>query len=312
MCRWCRKEVHIGPCTQRVYFWTDPDGERHSRTVTYEYGPLSPNGLEERNDPFFWLSGRDSPGHVRDQRESNVMSEATREADLVSMSATYEALRDRAIVFLTGLLESLRAPVIMSANQTLQERDSERYAISIAADASIQPVWIETEIAGEFADIAHAMCESPKMIGDPDDDKPENHEPVAVNAVWLKAGVNPFAADNEVEEVISITVIGQGPRWIETGVPTGESVDFLAGEDVTITYERELDPNHLVYETIGFVPADLTAAVNFSSLGSFMHRLQSQVRAIRKSAPVELKRDFSQIEQDRDFARIARYRQSRR
>jgi hypothetical protein len=227
------------------------------------------------------------------------------------MSSTWESLLTILDDFLNDFLEHLQAPVTISSQETLKSRDAERYLISQGVDESVPAVWIESELAGNTGEIFHAMCETPKMIGDDTSEYDENKVEVEYDAIWLKVGDNPFTDIGDNERVITVTVIGKGPRWVRTDTVVGEAVNFLESPEATPEYEWEFDENALVFETIGFVPVSATAAINFDSPHSFMSKLQSQVRMTRKALPIEVGRDFSNIEQDNEMERIARYRRNR-
>ena len=233
------------------------------------------------------------------------------ESSLVYMSSTWESLLTILDDFLSDFLEHLQAPVTISSQETLKTRDAERYLISQGVDESVQAVWIESELAGNAGEIFHAMCETPKMIGDDTSDHEANTVEAEFDAIWLKIGDNPFTDIGDNERVITVTVIGKGPRWIRTDTVVGEAVNFLESPEATPEYEWELDEDAIVFETIGFVPVSATAAVNFLSPHSFMSALQSQVRMTRKALPIEVARDFSNIEQDNEMERIARYSRNR-
>ena len=293
LCLWCRKEVHPGLCTQRVYFWTDPDGEVHSRTVDLQ-------GLQGDGKN---LSPR---GASNQQRKEYVMTSKS-EASLVSFSSTWESLMTILDGFFSELLDHLIAPVAVSKDQSFAVRNAERFAISNSIDQSIPAVWVESELAGNAGEVFHAFCETPKMVGDPDSEFAENRDPLDYDAIWLKAGVNPFARDGELEDVITVTVIGKGPRYVRTDRVIGEAVNFLTSPDAQATYEYELDEEAVVFETVGFIPVDQTSAVNFDGPARFMSALQSQVRQTRKASPSDAARDFSNIEQDNEVSQITRY-----
>ncbi len=229
------------------------------------------------------------------------------EASLVSFSSTWESLMTILDGFFSELLDHLIAPVTISKDESFAVRDSERFKISNCIRGEVPAVWVESELAGNAGEIFHAFCETEKMVGDPDSEYEENREPVEYDAIWFKAGVDPFARDNELIDVITVTVIGKGPRYIRTDKVIGEAVNFLTSPEAEATYEYELDNEAVIYETVGYIPADQTSAVNFADLERFMSALQSQVRQTRKASPSDVARDFSNIEQDNEVAQITRY-----
>lgn len=231
-------------------------------------------------------------------------------ATMVALSEVWESLSEILHDFLSELLETMIAPVNVSAALSPKVRADERYDITQTVDDTVPAVWVESELAGTIGECIFAYCESPKMIGDPDSQFPENHEPMVFDALWFKMGSNPFSPDGEQEDAIIITVIGKGPRYVRTDRVIGEVVNFLASPDAEAEYEWVLEEEALAFETVGFAPCRLTAAANFSSPERFLSALQSQVRQTRKAAPDGVGRDFSDIEQDRAAAQIARYRRA--
>ncbi len=229
------------------------------------------------------------------------------EASLVSFSSTWESLMTILDGFFSELLDHLIAPVTISKDESFAVRDSERFKISNCVRSEVPAVWVESELAGNAGEIFHAFCETKKMVGDPDSEYEENREPLEYDAIWFKAGVDPFARDNELEDVITVTVIGKGPRYVRTDRVIGEAVNFLTSPDAQATYEYELDEEAVVFETVGFIPVDQTSAVNFDGPARFMSALQSQVRQTRKASPSDAARDFSNIEQDNEVSQITRY-----
>ena len=241
------------------------------------------------------------------------------EADLSAFSETYESLRNILCGFIGGLVDHIRTPTgnnLPYASEEYQDRNAERYAISQTTGAmktDDSKVWIESELLAEHGEILFAFCESVRMVGEESEGFPVTwtgeefeRQPCHLDAIIIQEGHEPFTGKNDPALVVTVT--GKGHRMVEDkSRPVGEATNFLTGGTTVQEFEKVEDEQALVFETVGYIPIDLTDAVNFTDTESFLGALQAQVRLTRRSQPVEIRRDYSNLADDREIALANKY-----